>query len=264
MALLGTRGTVASTGRFRRRRFQYDDTGFTLIELAVVVVVIALLLGGLLVPLTSQVEQRKVAQTDQQLEEIRQALIGFAMINNARLPRPANSVTDGGERGTCTNAQDCTGYVPWAALGVNKTDAWGKIFRYSVSPEFANVSFTLSTTAANSKIIFTRDATGTQVPLTTATANPNVVAVVMSYGGNNFGTTTDGIAIGNSSTTNTDEQNNNAEFNSCGWVLNCTSFWGRPVSTKANAALGGEFDDRVVWVSANVLFNRMVTAGKLP
>jgi type II secretory pathway pseudopilin PulG len=227
----------------------------------VVVAVIALLLGSLLVPLTTQVEQRNVAQTDAQLEEIRQALIGFAMLSG-RLPRPATSATDGTERGACTTAQDCTGYLPWAALGVNKTDAWGKIFRYSVSPEFA-ISFTLSTTAANPKIIVTRDPSGTQVPLTNTTTNPNVVAVVMSYGANNFGTTTDGTTIANSSTSNTDEQNNDAEFNACTWVANCTTFWGRSVST-STLAPGGEFDDRVVWVSANLLFNRMVTAGKLP
>lgn len=261
MAVLGFRTTRALTLRLRGRRFQSHDRGFTLIELAVVVAVIALLLGSLLVPLTTQVEQRKVAQNDQQLEEIRQALIGYAMVNG-RLPRPANSVTDGTEKATCavpTPVQDCTGYLPWVALGVGQTDAWGKIFRYSVSPEFAsNAGFNLSTVAAFPKIIVTRDAGGAQVPL----AN-NIVAIVMSYGANNFGTTVDGTAMANSSTTNTDEQNNDTEFNSCGWMANCTTFWGRPVATNTGAA-GGEFDDHVVWVSPNLLFNRMVTAGKLP
>jgi len=262
MALLGLR-ICGVCGPRLRQTGRHSDSGFTLVELAVVVAVIALLLGSLLVPLTTQVEQRNVAQTDTQLEEIRQALIGFAMLNG-RLPRPATSATNGTEKGPCASAQDCTGYLPWAVLGVNKTDAWGKIFRYSVSPEFAaNASFTLSTTAADPKIIVTRDAIGTQVPLTNTTTNPNVVAVVMSYGANNFGTTADGTTIANSSATNADEQNNDAEFNACSWAANCTTFWGRPVSTSTGAP-GGEFDDRVVWVSANVLLNRMVTAGKLP
>jgi prepilin-type N-terminal cleavage/methylation domain-containing protein len=261
MALLGHRAEGASAVGFRRRRFRSRHRGFTLVELAVVVAVIALLLGSLLVPLTTQVEQRHVAQTDQQLEEIRQALIGYAMING-RLPRPANSVTDGTEKLSCTlptPVQACTGYLPWVALGVSQTDAWGKIFRYSVSPEFAsNAGFNLSTVAASPKTVVTRDTSGTQQLL----AN-NIVAIVMSYGANNFGTTVDGTAIANSSATNTDEQNNDSEFNSCGWIANCTTFWGRPVATSTGAA-GGEFDDHVVWVSANVLFNRMVTAGKLP
>jgi len=194
------------------------------------VAVIALLLGSLLVPLTTQVEQRNVAQTDTQLEEIRQALIGFAMLNG-RLPRAATSATDGAERVLpCLSAQDCTGYLPWAVLGVNKTDAWGKIFRYSVSREFANASFTLSTTAADPKIIVTRDAIGAQVPLTNTTTNPNVVAVVMSYGANYFGTTADGTTIANFFVTNADAQKIDAVFNAFCWAAACTMLWGRALS----------------------------------
>ena len=73
-----------------RRQARSKQAGFTLIELAVVIVVIALLLGSILVPLTSQVEQRKVLETQKTLDEIKEALIGFAMING-RLPRPATS-----------------------------------------------------------------------------------------------------------------------------------------------------------------------------
>jgi len=260
MALLisGRTGSAAA-GRVQSRPAVLSCGGFTLVELAVVVAVIALLLGSLLVPLTTQVEQRHVAQTDQQLEEIRQALIGFSMVNG-RLPRPAVSPTDGREKAACPTPVECTGHLPWVALGASQTDAWGKLFRYSVSPEFANANFNLSTVPAFPKIIVTRDAGGAQVPLTNANV---VVAVVMSYGANNFGTTADGTNIANSSATNTDEQNNDAEFSGCTWVANCTTFWGRPVSTSTGAA-GGEFDDRVVWVSSAVLFNRMVTAGKLP
>jgi type II secretory pathway pseudopilin PulG len=41
------------------------------------------------------------------------------------------------------------------------------------------------------------------------------------------------------------------------------AFSKQPVATNTGSA-GGAFDDRVVWVSASVLLNRMVTAGKLP
>jgi prepilin-type N-terminal cleavage/methylation domain-containing protein len=255
MALLGSRKAVASAAGSRGARSKSRYSGFTLVELAVVVAVIALLLGSLLVPLTTQVEQRNVAQTDVQLEEIREALIGFAMVNG-RLPRPANSVTDGTERALCVTAQDCTGYLPWVALGVRKTDAWGKMFRYSVSLDFANAIFNLSTSMANTKTVQTRDSGGVLVSLAT-----NLPAVVLSYGANNFGKTDDGTDILNSSTTNVDEQTNDTKFNTCS--PDCTTFIGRQVATNTGAA-GGEFDDRVVWVSANLLFNRMVTAGKLP
>src|SRR3954452_9115840 len=40
--------------------------GFTLVELAVVVAVIALLVGSMLIPLATQVEQRNISQTQKQ------------------------------------------------------------------------------------------------------------------------------------------------------------------------------------------------------
>jgi prepilin-type N-terminal cleavage/methylation domain-containing protein len=273
MALLapGTRDSMSD--RSRQGRFQSHNHGFTLVELAIVVAAIALLLGSLLVPLTTQVEQRNVAQTDTQLQQAREALLGYAMVTG-RLPRPATSPTDGREKpANCSPLPspeaDCTGYLPWVTLGVSQTDAWGKMFRYSVSPEFATTTipptppFNLSTSAANGKSIWTRNTSGTQILL----AN-NVIAVVFSYGSNNFGTTVDGTAIANTSATNTDEQNNDSQFGPppCGWTANgthCETFWGRPVSANSGAS-GGEFDDRVAWISKNILFSQMVSAGKLP
>jgi type II secretory pathway pseudopilin PulG len=43
--------------------------GFTLVELAVVVLVVTLLLGSLLIPLATQVEQRNVSETQKRLQE---------------------------------------------------------------------------------------------------------------------------------------------------------------------------------------------------
>ena len=48
--------------------------GFTLIELAVALFIIALLLGSILVPLATQVEQRQISETQKTMEEIRDAL----------------------------------------------------------------------------------------------------------------------------------------------------------------------------------------------
>ena len=53
--------------------------GFTLVEMAVVVVVMALILGSILVPLSTQVEQRQVVDTQRVLEDIKEALIGYAL-----------------------------------------------------------------------------------------------------------------------------------------------------------------------------------------
>ena len=232
--------------------------GFTLVELAVVVAVIALLLGSILVPLTTQVAQRNISQTQRELEEIREALIGFAMVNRY-LPCPAVSDSNGTAKATCATAVDATGYLPWITLGVPRTDAWGKMYRYSVAPEFANAGapFDFSTTLASAKTVQTRDGTGTPTPLATG-----AIAVVLSYGANNWGHTTDLNDIIDSSGTNLDEDENNSKF-SCTVATDCTNFWSRAPAANSTA-LGGEFDDMLTWVTGNVLFSRMVAAGKLP
>ncbi len=105
------------------RNCQY---GFTLVEIAVVMVVIALLLGGLLVPLSAQVELRRTSDTQKYLDEIRETLIGFA-VSNGRLPCPATAVSAGVESpsggGACTN--NYNGFVPAATLGLAVVDDQG-------------------------------------------------------------------------------------------------------------------------------------------
>ena len=99
--------------------------GFTLIEMAVVLVVVSLVLGSLLVPLASQVEQRKIEGTEQILEQARDALLAFAAAHR-RLPCPADP-TSGQEKvtmatGACTNNP---GFLPAATLGLSPLDAEG-------------------------------------------------------------------------------------------------------------------------------------------
>jgi prepilin-type N-terminal cleavage/methylation domain-containing protein len=55
--------------------------GFTLIELAIVLVIITFLIGGLAMPLSAQIQARRIAETNKTLEEAREAIIGFAMSN---------------------------------------------------------------------------------------------------------------------------------------------------------------------------------------
>ena len=234
--------------------------GFSLIELAVAMVVIALLLGSLLVPLSTQVDERRYAETQTRLEYVREALIGFALANRY-LPCPAISKTDGREdRDTATNA--CTlvsgnpkrdGYIPWVTLGVAPQDAWDNLIRYSVDPDFARSNpinfFTLSSTGDIR--IRTRDDTGTLVDL----SNIEIPAVILSHGKNGYGaTSTSGTARAVPGSWTGDEKDN---------ASNTTVFYSRTRSEVTTAA-GGEFDDVVSWISLNQLFARMVSAGRLP
>ncbi|MBZ0104303.1 MAG: type II secretion system GspH family protein [Sulfuricella denitrificans] len=231
--------------------------GFSLIELAIVLVVVALLIGGLLVPLSMQIEQQRIRDTQKTLEEVKEALVGFA-IANGRLPRPATLASNGAEKASCVTEAECTGFIPWATLGVPKLDSWGKIIRYSVTPDFAkSVPFTLNSTVAT-KTIQARDDTGALIYLAgqavCAIANQCMPAVIFSHGKNNWGTSDSGGANADGSTTNVDEDANNAAS---------TNFISRTF-TESTTVTGGEFDDLVTWLSPNILFNRMVAAGRLP
>jgi prepilin-type N-terminal cleavage/methylation domain-containing protein len=229
--------------------------GFTLAELAIVLVVVSLILGGIIVPLAAQIGQQRVRDAQKQLEDIKEALLGFALVNG-RLPRPAQSATNGAERSDCGSGAageiNCTGFVPWEVLGTPKLDPWGKIYRYSVTPGFANAPFNLTTTG--SKTVRTRDQAPPNNLINMASG---VAAVIWSHGNRNWGTEDGGNALADSSATNIDEDSNNQGLANAGVV-----FISRQATERTDAS-GGEFDDAVTWLSANVLFSRMVAAGRL-
>lgn len=229
--------------------------GFTLTELAIVLLIVALLIGGLMLPLTAQDDIRRTQDTQRILAEAREALLGFA-VSQGRLPRPATSATDGAENpATCANDAACSGFIPWATLGVTKLDAWGKLVRYSVTPALANGSFSLA--AVPNRTVQTRDSAGALVYLAgkaACTAGACATAVIFSHGHNRWGTSETGAAFADGSVTNADEDTNNT---------GPTDYISR-TTTDNTAVTGGEFDDIVIWLSPNILFNRMVAAGKLP
>jgi prepilin-type N-terminal cleavage/methylation domain-containing protein len=243
------------TGRLSRQ------PGFTLVEMSVVLVVVALLLGSLLVPLSTQVDQRQGAETELMLEDAREALIGFAMVNG-RLPRPAQSSTNGAEKatGSCTGPNatiNCTGFLPWATLGLPRFDGYGKQLRYSVAPLYAESAITFSSSTAGHKTVKTRDGAGNPVNMVSG-----VPAVILSHGANNFGFLESGSELGNSSATNADEAANDTKFK-CAVAADCDNFMHRMRSANSSVT-GGEFDDLVAWVPNTLLVNRLVAAGRLP
>src|ERR1700739_3194100 len=113
--------------------------GFTLVEIAIVLVIVGLIICGLITPLSMQIEQRKVTETQRALDEAREALIGYAL-HNGYLPCPAISAANGQEDRSgiaCTDTRRL-GFLPWATLGLPKLDSWNHLFRYSVAPAFSH------------------------------------------------------------------------------------------------------------------------------
>ncbi len=224
--------------------------GFSLLEMAVATFVLVLLLGSLLVPLGTQIEQRQISETQRLLDETREALIGFVLING-RLPRPATSASDGAENpAVCGSEAVCSGFIPWTTLGTSRTDSWGKLIRYSVTPALANTSLSYTTlTTGATKVIQTRNSAGTLTNVATG-----VTAVIFSHGSRNWGTTDNGTSLPDASATNTDEDTNHSAS---------VNFISRTYSGGTTAA-GGEFDDILIWIPATMLTSRLASAGKLP
>jgi len=227
--------------------------GFTLIELAIAAFVIALLLGSLLVPLATQVEQRQISDTEKTLAEIKEALIGFA-VANSYLPCP-DTDNDGVENvtaGVCTGAASgiASGNLPWQTLGVASADVWGNRFSYVIREEYArrspSTSFTLSTTVANVRVCPTAATCGSSL-------TSSAIAAILSYGRNGYGATNSQTGAVNPAPTSADElENIDADRDIVSRI------------PTAQGAAAGEFDDIVTWLPLYTLFNRMVAAGKLP
>lgn len=111
--------------------------------MAVVLLIVGLLLASTLMPLSTQLEVRNTADTRRALEQIREAIIGFAQMNG-RLPCPASGAVMAGAAGAGVeqyNGATCTtliGVVPWSTLGVSETDLWGRRITYRVSSIFSD------------------------------------------------------------------------------------------------------------------------------
>lgn len=243
--------------------------GFTLIEMAVGLLVLSLLLATLLAPISAQIDQRKISDTQNALNQISEALIGYALSKGylpcpdktsgaASAPNdtgPNDGVEDLNAAGTACTATNNEGNLPWTTLGIPATDAWGNFYRYRVDNNFAgHVKFTLATAGA---LIVKCPDPACPSGTTYTTSAP---AVVMSHGKNGWG------AMNGSTKTQIPYTDASADElqNITHTIAN--TFYLR-ISTTGAPAAGSTvtlFDDTVVWLSTPVLMSRMVAAQKLP
>ncbi len=233
--------------------------GFSLIEMAVVLVVLTIILTVIAQPVANQIESRKIADTQKKLEEVKEALYGYAQ-TKGRLPRPAISATDGKELAAdCAAPLNCVGFIPWVTLGIDKADAWGGIIRYTVTQNLSSDTLFMLATVGDREVV-TRNDTGTASLVAT-----KVAAIVWSHGKRNFGTDAEnGGMRPNTSVTNTDESHNNT-LPAIGTpaIAAGLGVYSR-LPSDSTAIAGGEFDDLVSWIPTSILMGKMVQAGKLP
>jgi prepilin-type N-terminal cleavage/methylation domain-containing protein len=217
------------------------NRGFSLIEMAVVLIIFGLLIGGLLTPLSAQRDVKNYSETRDNLQKIRDALYGYAIING-KLPcptttaDPADNVNYGHGDAACPLTA-AVGVLPWKDLGVSEVDSWGTqrsvttdpwpgYWLYRVDPAFTS-NFSLTTTTSGNIDVHKSDGTSLTVPAERA------VAVICTTG-------KDRVA-----------NSENGTFESIAPLYE-------------DDVQSTTFDDMCIWITRPSLFNRMVTAGKLP
>ena len=225
------------TCRDEKIAIQPVQSGFTLVELTIVLVIVALLIGGMLLPLSAQRDLQNAREAQRQLSEIKETLLGYTVITGhlpCPMPVTVTALTDAGYGiAPATCAAGAEGILPWKTLSVLEVDPWGTprsastdsfngYWRYRVDTAFAA---TFSLTTAQASALSVVDNTGNT--LTSAAESP--IAIVFSTG-------PDLAANG---------ENGNLD----------------PIYQYGERTQN--FDDLLIWIGRPLLFNKMLAAGKL-
>lgn len=223
----------------------FKQRGFSLVEMAVVLVILGVLLGSLISPLSTQRDLSKMRQAEQQLAEVNRALIGFAVLNG-RLPCPATNASNG-QALPVLGTVNCTqehGFLPARTLGIDGSynnnlllDPWNNPLLYSLTTANGgaySLQITANLNAGNYRICNQNTCAANEI------IAENVVAVIHSRGKD--GAT---AAVSPNQQENADADN---DF----------------VKTTYSEAVNNEFDDIVAWLSPNIIALETLRAGNLP
>ncbi len=229
--------------------------GFSLIELAMVMMIIAVLLGGLFVAIGDSTNNVRRTNNSNLLKQVEEALYGYAQLNG-RLPCPVDHL--GAE--FCGPDAILHGFISYTELGLPSSsnteglllDIWQNPLRYSVHRDFTNRA-DLSNLFENWPNTIPNDL------LEICNINDpcdgsrpgSVPAVVLSLGENwanfnagDFSSTFESLNAGGQQL---------GEY----WINSTGRFYAIPYND-------ANFDDQLVWLSPHILFNRLLRAGRLP
>lgn len=251
------------------------SAGFTIIELAVAMFLVALLFGGVFVPLKSQVERRKIDGTVQVLEKAREALLGYAA-TRGYFPCPADAASGGEEAAGSDHASgECPayhGFLPAVTLGIASADAngyaldaWGTAanrIRYAVAKQGTGGASNTFTRVNGMRSAGISNLTDTALSLLHVCGRAQGVSAAVSCGTAPTLVSTAPVvmwSVGANAATggmSADEaQNPNPNGGSADRIF---------VSRVASDMPGNEFDDIIAWIPVPILIGRMVAAGQLP
>ena len=238
------------------------NAGFSLIEMAVVLVIAGLILGTVIGAMNVQMSGQRIKQTQERQQVIKEALINYIR-QNSRLPCPAD-ITAGL---TGANAgevpADCAtstiavssgaarkGAVPWKTLGLtaeSAQDAYGRLFTYIVTDEATTRDRNTIPGLRGNLAIFNAGAQSNVCPSTTPCDNLGVVAII-SHGPNGYGAFY-GAATALPTTNATAEESENADASNL-------TFYDDPFTVNG-------FDDRVTWYKPSDLLQPLIASGAI-
>jgi prepilin-type N-terminal cleavage/methylation domain-containing protein len=251
--------------------------GFTLIEIAIVLLIVTILLGYSVAMFSVQQGLKQYRQAESQMDSIIEHLVAFAQVNG-RLPcpdtsansvAPANSIDGEEDRVGINDCEAFFGFLPARTLGMNGKydtagvliDPWGSGYGYAVSndPGVINLDIDLVTpngirdegianVAPNLFICDDSAVPGNDLDCLAAAsnevvgANGGVAAVIISLG-KDF----EIPASSNIQAENLDDFHD-----------------GTNDKVYIFSPRRDDYDDIVKWLSTNLLFSKMVEADQLP
>lgn len=287
----GLTGRKSGAGRARKGR--RAARGFSLVEMAIATLLIAMFMTLGLSALNVQQETAAASTTQKNLDTIKDALVNY-LRTNSHLPCPSDfkdqetgsTLLAGEERRTTTsgtgvpdkatncNVQDMVtslpafGILPYRALGLTREaalDGWGNFYSY-------HVSFISTATSPNSNdwtrsraFLSTGNAGGLTIKESASSTNnltTTAVVVVLSHGRNGLGAWT----TKNTRITLPDQMVGSPsvksdEFENATNGTDTTTIYVRRTRTDNESATGGSFDDYVVYLSDSDLLTQLVKDG---
>lgn len=113
----------------------FKQKGFTLVELAITLVILGILIGGAIPLLSALIKQKKRSSTISYMEDVKKAIINFSEIHG-RLPfadRNGDGIEDG---------NTYSGLLPYATLGVRPVDSYSRRLKYELNRSLGSDRYT--------------------------------------------------------------------------------------------------------------------------
>ncbi len=251
--------------------------GFTLVEIAIVLLIVAILLGYSVALFPVQQELKQYRSVETEMDTIIEQLVAFAQVNG-RLPcpdtstdnvAPANSIDGNEDRIGLNDCEAFFGFLPGRTLGINGKynaagtliDPWGSGYGYAISD--------IDTGAGTDRILVTANGIRAQG---IANVQPDLFICDDS---NALGVDTDCTAVSGAEVLGT-----NGEVAAV--IISLGKDFDIPATSNIQAenlddfndgsndkvyifsSRRDDYDDLVKWVSTNLLISKMIEADQLP